>query len=140
MWSWLQRVLGRRSASTSLGGRGEDISERFLKQLGWKILARDHRNDLGELDFIALDGETVVFVEVKTRRDTQHGRPVEAVNPEKQRRITRAALAYLKRRRWLERRSRFDVLAVVWRVGTTDPEITHYRNAFEAQGHGQMYS
>ncbi len=140
MWNWLRSFVERRGTLGTLGRQGEAVAARHLRRQGWRILARGHRNRLGEIDLIALEGETVVFVEVKTRQDTRHGEPTDAVNPEKQRRLTRAALGYLKQRGWLSRRSRFDVVAIVWSESTRQPEITHLRNAFEAVGDGQMYA
>lgn len=139
MWAWLLQVCRLAPKSQSFGARGEQVAARYLRQLGWRILARDHRNALGEIDLIALDGNSVVFVEVKTRKHSDRGLPADAVNAEKQRRLTRAAMAYLKRRGWLERTARFDVIAILWSDEST-PEITHYRHAFDASGHGQMYS
>lgn len=89
-----------------------------------------------ELDLIARDGDVLVFVEVKSRRA---GEPAEAVTPEKQRRLTAAALEFQKRYHVLEVPSRFDVVTVVWPAGSRRPEITHYRNAFEARGGSSMY-
>jgi putative endonuclease len=141
MLAWLRRWLPIGPRRTGrFGDVGEDAAELFLRRLGWTILARGHRNRLGEVDLIALDGDTVVFVEVKTRRSSLHGGPEAAITLDKQRRLTRAALAYLKQRGWLERRARFDVIAIVWPEEEPTPQITHYRNAFEPTGFGQMYS
>ena len=126
---WLRKLFG---------DRGERAAVRYLKQRGYRILARQARNRLGEIDIIALDGDWIVFVEVKTRRTTDKGRPVEAVTLTKQRQLTRTALAWLKRRRWLERRSRFDVIAICWQEGSK-PEIEHYQHAFEAVGGHDLY-
>jgi putative endonuclease len=80
-----------------------------------------------------------VFVEVKTRAGTDAGQPLDAVTPEKQRRLTQAALAFLKYRGLLEERSRFDVVSVVWPADASEPQIEHIVNAFEAVGRGQMW-
>jgi putative endonuclease len=125
---------------SSLGDAGEKLAERELQRLGYKILARQHRNSMGEIDLIALDGDRVVFVEVKTRRSSDRGNPVEAVDRRKQAQLTRLALVYLKGKGWLERPSRFDVVAVVWSEAEGTPEVVHYKNAFEAVGRGQFYS
>jgi putative endonuclease len=101
-----------------------------------RILAGGYGTLWGELDLVARDGEVLVFVEVKTRRS---GTPAEAVTPEKQRRLTLAALHFLRRRNLLEERSRFDVVAVVWADDRRAPEIEHIRDAFEAVGRGQMF-
>lgn len=142
MWLWfgLRQLFTRSSSARPLGVRGEELAARYLKRLGYRILARGHRNTFGEIDLIALDGQVVVFVEVKTRHDTAHGLPSDAVDREKQRRLTRAALGYLKKQRWLDRSARFDVIAVVWSNDNGLPDVTHYRHAFEATDRGQLYS
>jgi putative endonuclease len=96
-----------------LGLLGERAAEKFLRRKGYKIVARHLRLRSGELDLVAIDGRTIVFVEVKTRRTQQFGRPAESVDIKKQRRLTRAGLSYLKRHRLLECRCRFDVVAVL---------------------------
>ena len=132
------RVAWRRYRS--LGQRGERAAARFLRRAGYRIVGRRDRGRLGEIDLVAIDGRTIVFVEVKTRRSHDTGHPAEAVGLEKQRRLTRLALAYLKRHDLLEYPARFDVVAVTWPSGARRPRIEHFRNAFEAVGHGQMYS
>jgi len=124
----------------SLDRRGERAAERHVRKLGYKIVARRDRGRLGELDLVAVDDRTIVFIEVKTRRSHDAGRPDEAVGSEKQRRLTRLALAYLKRHDLLEHPARFDVLSVTWPDGVKRPTIAHFKNAFEATGRGQMYS
>lgn len=119
-----------------LGDRGERAASRFLEAKKLRVLVRGYRTPFGEIDLIARDGDTLVFVEVKTRRQ---GEPSLAVTPEKQRRITLAALHFLKRHGLLEQRCRFDVVAIVWPDDRRDPVIEHYPNAFEAVGHGQMF-
>ena len=95
---------------------------------------------MGELDLVAVDGRTIVFIEVKTRSSHDAGHPAEAVGTEKQRRITNLALIYLKRHGLLENPARFDVMAITWPEGARKPTIEHIRNAFEAIGRGQMFS
>ncbi len=119
-----------------LGDRGEQEAARYLRRQGLRILHRGYRTDLGEIDLIALDGDVVVFVEVKARRQ---GVPAEAVTPEKQRRLTLAALHFLKKHGLLEQRSRFDVVAIIWPEDANPPQIEHIRDAFEAVGRGQMF-
>jgi putative endonuclease len=121
------------------GNRGEQAAVRHLKGAGWTIVAAQVATRFGELDIIAQDRDTLVFVEVKTRRSVLRGRPEEAVDAAKQQRIVRSALAWLKRKGWLDRRIRFDVVSVVWQDDAT-PVITHYQHAFEPAGFGQMYS
>jgi putative endonuclease len=112
-----------------LGDRGEREAARCLRRKGFRILARGYRTRRGEVDLIARDGDTIVFIEVKTRK---MGEPAEAVTPEKQRRLTQAAVHFLKRHRLFEHRSRFDVVAIVWPDPHRAPTIEHIHNAFEA--------
>lgn len=133
--SWLRHRLRPRS----LGERGERQAARYLRRLGYEIIATRHRQRYGEVDILAVDGQTVVFVEVKTRRDRDLGRPAEAVDTQRQGRLTRAALAFLKSHGLLEYASRFDVVEVVWPREQRRPDIHHILNAFPAVGQGQFY-
>jgi putative endonuclease len=122
-----------------LGDKGERKAVRFLKKLGYRILERQHQAQFGEIDIIAIDGKQIVFVEVKTRRTTDAGQPFEAVDLTKQKKIARAALAWLKSQRRLNQPCRFDVISILWESETGSPEITHIKHAFEAPGQGQLY-
>jgi putative endonuclease len=124
----------------SFGQRGEDAAARYLKRQGFRILERGHDSPLGEIDIIAVDNRTVVFVEVKTRASTDAGHPTEAIDAVKQRRMTQAALAYLKSKRLLESAARFDVVAVTWPNSDSWPHIEHFKNAFAPSGFGQLFS
>lgn len=120
-----------------LGDRGERLAAQHLRRQGLRILVRGYRTDHGEIDLVARDGGSLVFVEVKTRR---RGEPAEAVTPEKQRRLTLAGLHFLKRHGLLESvPCRFDVIAIVWPDDHGDPAVEHYRHAFEAAGRFQMF-
>jgi putative endonuclease len=121
-----------------LGNEGERLACRHLKQSGMRVLTRNFRDASGEIDIIARDGDALVFVEVKTRRA---GDPLEAVTTEKQRRLTRVALVFLKARGLIDdTRCRFDVVSIV-RPDPPDPlRIEHVRDAFPAIGKGQMHS
>ncbi|HEY2892752.1 MAG TPA: YraN family protein [Pirellulales bacterium] len=142
--SWPAKLVARLQVAwrryQSLGARGERAAEKYLKRLGYKIVARRDRGRLGELDLVAVDGRTLVFVEVKTRISHSAGHPAEAVGPDKQARRTRLALAYLKRHDLLEHPARFDVVAITWPKVARRPTIDHRQNAFEAVGRGQMFS
>jgi len=120
-----------------LGERGERTAARYLRRHGMRVLCRRYRTKLGEIDLIAREADTLVFIEVKARR---RGAPAEAVTDEKQRRLTLTALHFLRKYDLLEQRSRFDVVAIVWPDDRRAPEIEHIRNAFEAVGRGQMFS
>jgi putative endonuclease len=115
----------------ALGRAGEAAAETYLRALGYAILARNHRCAGGEVDLVARDGETLVFVEVKTRRSAAYGSPLEAVDGRKQGRLVRAARHFLGTRPGGGRAARFDVVGVVWR-GAAAPEIVHVRDAFSA--------
>jgi putative endonuclease len=131
----------RRHEPESLGARGESLAARYLRRRRYIIVARSQRDSFGELDLVAIDKRTVVFVEVKTRRSTDKGHPADAVHDEKQRRLTRLALAYLRRHDLLDNPARFDVIAIVWPDDARKPSsIEHFKNAFEPVGQGQMFS
>jgi putative endonuclease len=123
-----------------LGNEGERLAARYLRRLGYRVVARRYRTPLGEIDLVALDGGCIVFVEVKTRRSDAAGLPHEAVDRAKQAQLTRLALAFLKRYRRLESPARFDVVSIVWEGAGQEPQIVHYKNAFEPPDRGQMFS
>ena len=136
MSTWLRRLFPQKP----LGRRGEAAAARYLRRHGYRILARGDRLWPGELDLVALDRKTIVFIEVKTRQSQQSGHPSEAVDAGKQRRLTRLAVTFLKRHGLLEYPARFDVVAVTWPEGRRRPTIEHIQNAFEAVGKWEFYS
>ena len=91
---------------------GESLALKHLKARGCEILAQNYRARRGEIDLIVQDGEFTVFVEVKTRRSLRFGLPQEAVTLQKQRQISKVALAYLQARNLLDAPCRFDVIAI----------------------------
>ena len=113
-----------------LGERGENVAAKHLTNAGYKILQRNYRSKAGEIDIVARQGKVLVFVEVKTRTDSQP-RPEDQVNLDKQRQITHAANLYLNRFGYPQPPARFDVIAIVWPVGR-EPQIQHHENAFDA--------
>ena len=133
-------VWRRLRGPRDLGSRGERAAARFLRRRSYKIVVRRDRSRIGELDMVAVDGRTVVFVEVKTRISDAAGHPAEAIGPEKRRKLTRLALAFLKRHDLLENSARFDVIAVTWPKDARRPTIEHFQNAFEPVGEWQMFS
>ena len=112
----------------ALGRWGEEEAERFLRRAGYKILARNYRTPVGELDIVARHGKLLVFIEVKTRRSLAFGTPQEAVGPTKQRQIVRAAQWYLNSGNGKGLQPRFDVIAV--RPGDNGALIEHLQDAF----------
>ena len=123
----------------TLGQRGERAAERLLLKQGMVIVDRGFQDKFGEIDLIAVDGQTIVFVEVKTRTSDLAGLPAEAVDDTKQQHLTRTAQGYLKWNRLTDCQARFDVVAIMWPMADRDPEITHYVNAFEPVGQFQMF-
>jgi putative endonuclease len=113
------------------GKRGEDVAAVFLKEQGLQLLAQNVRCVLGEIDLIARDGRTLVFVEVRSRSGSRFGLPQESVSPAKQRRLTQLAKWYLQRHHLENQAARFDVIAIRWIL--EEPEITWIPNAFEAR-------
>ena len=115
----------------SLGKCGEDHACRELERRGYAILARGYRTRFGEIDIIARDGPTIVFVEVKARTDDRYGGGAAAVTLHKQAKMTAVAEDYLARRRLHDVPCRFDVVAIGFsRDGKMLVEV--YQNAFEA--------
>ena len=117
------------ATNQELGARGEELAVRYLEDIGLDVVERNWRHRTGELDIIAREGETVVFVEVKTRSGIGYGTPAEAVTYAKRTRIRGLALRWLSLQQgpWVQ--IRFDVIAIV--VGPHhEPVVTHVRSAF----------
>jgi len=112
-----------------LGIRGEQLAEEKLKGLGYKIVERNYRCPFGEIDLIARDRNTLVFVEIKTRRGKPLAYAKEAVNAGKRRRLSKTALAYMKANAAFDSSARFDVVAVSLINGP--PEVEIVTDAFE---------
>lgn len=112
-----------------LGRRGEDAAAKFLKRQGMKIVARNLRTPVGEIDLIARDRQILAFVEVKTRRGIAFGSPGEAVGPRKQHQIAQAAKWYLNEVDHKALQPRFDVIAIT--VNGDDLQVDHIPDAFE---------
>jgi putative endonuclease len=113
-----------------LGKLGEDLACAELERRGYAILERRYRTKYGEIDIVAREGETTVFVEVKTRAGEQFGGGAEALTAWKQRRITQMAVDYLARHRLHDRPCRFDVVTIEMESG--QPRIQVYAHAFDA--------
>ena len=113
-----------------IGILGEDLASADLARRGYAILARRYRTRYGEIDIIARDGDTIVFVEVKTRAGNEFGEGAEAVTWWKQRRITRMAMDFLARYRLHDRPCRFDVVSVD--LSSSAPAVEVIANAFNA--------
>lgn len=112
-----------------LGPRGEAIAAGFLTDRGFRIVARNYRCPLGEIDIVAADGDTLVFVEVKSRRSAEAAEPEISVHYDKRRRITRAARYFVSHKSVHDQPLRFDVVAIVL-PDHGQPEIEHFEDAF----------
>lgn len=111
------------------GKKSERLAAEYLKRKGYRIIETNYRCSVGEIDIIAREKGTLVFVEVKARRSSRFGSPKGAVTPAKQRKISMAALDYLKRNGQSDARARFDVVAIDTETGRFDIEVV--KNAFE---------
>ncbi|MGH7893549.1 MAG: YraN family protein [Candidatus Binatia bacterium] len=115
-----------------LGRRGEAVADAFVRALGYRVVARNFRCRAGEIDLIVLDGDTVVFVEVRSRTGTRLGTPLESVDGRKQTRVARVARYFLAAQGWYDRAARFDVVGV--RFDRDPPSVEHVRAAFDVLG------
>ena len=116
--------------SKELGKLGEEMAAQYLKEkCHFKILARNFSNRIGELDIVAADKNTIIFVEVKTRRDRCYGRPAEAVEKRKQFKLGKVASTFLSRYSLWNRPCRFDVVEV-YIEDDTHTHINHSAGAF----------
>lgn len=119
-------------ARGELGQQGEAVAEAFLRARRYRILARNFRCRAGEIDLIAEDGRTLVFVEVRSRRGDRLGTPLESVDARKQARIARVARVFLAGHGLGDRDARFDVIGV--RFDADPPAVEHVTGAFEVGG------
>lgn len=120
---------GRRMQKKELGKKGEEIALRFLKKNGYRILEKNYVCKMGEMDIIAKEKDTLVFIEVKTRTSTEFGPPQLAVNSRKQKQLSKVALNYLNEKRLKDVKARFDVVAILLRQ--KGEEIELIRDAFD---------
>jgi len=116
-----------------LGRRGERVAVRHLKRRHYRIIGRNYRCSLGEIDLIAGDGDTLVFVEVKTRASHQLQDPSETAGPVKWRRVERAARHFLARKAKADGPCRFDLVTVLWPSGGS-PVVEHFEDAYQPRG------
>jgi putative endonuclease len=116
-------------ADLASGRRGEDLAHRFLQQRGLRVVARNYRTRSGdgEIDLVAWDGDTLAFVEVKSRSTEEYGAPERAVNLDKQSAVVRAAREYARRAQVEWKQARFDVVSVVL---SDPPAVSHIADAF----------
>ncbi len=128
----LLRHHGRKRRLTedhALGRHGEDVAHRFLQRAGFIIVDRNYRmaSGAGEVDLIGWEGDTLVFIEVKSRRSDEYGAPDRAIGPEKQSSLIRAAREYARHAEVPWDKVRLDVVNVVF---SRTPVVTHFRDVF----------
>jgi len=111
------------------GEKGESIAVKQLKKEGYKILERNYRTKLGEIDIIAKDGEVITFIEVKARKSEKYGTPRHAVTPAKQKKISMVALSYLKEKNQFDKKARFDVVTI--NPKSSNSAVSIIKNAFD---------
>jgi putative endonuclease len=121
--------MGANTGKLLLGQEGERLAERYLRKKGYKLVERNYRCAVGELDLIVLDRRIVVFVEVKTRTGHGFGSPLEAVEFRKQRKMIQAAQFFLSAKGLQQREARFDVIGISW--PGREPVVEHIENAFD---------
>jgi putative endonuclease len=112
-----------------IGQRGEEMAVAYLQNLGYKVLERNYRCKLGEVDIIARDNDTLVFIEVRTRSSLDFGLPQESINRRKRHQISKVALEYMIRRKLKNIPARFDVVAISLEPGKEN--VDHIKDAFE---------
>lgn len=127
------REVGKVTSKRDTGRLGEEVALRYLSRQGYQIVERNYRCRLGEIDLVAREGKELVFIEVKTRSSTRFGLPQEAVNRDKQWRLSRLAQYYLVDRKLVGVSCRFDVVAVLL-AGTKVLQVEVIKDAFPLQG------
>jgi putative endonuclease len=119
----------------SVRGTGaEHLAVESLQRLGMRVVARNWRRAEGELDIVAYDGETLVFVEVRSRTGAESGHPLEAVTPRKRAQVIRVARVYLQEERWVASGFRFDVVGVTFWPDGRAPTLDYVPDAFGVGG------
>jgi len=121
--------LYHRIVKKQTGKEGEAFAVKYLRKKGYRIIATNYQTPIGEIDIVARDSDTIVFVEVKTRQSLSYGYPFEAVTGHKRQRLKRLALYYLKVHKINDMPCRFDVIGLYLRNGTY--QVQHIVDAFE---------
>jgi putative endonuclease len=127
-----RETSGVRQKPRSFGIHGEEIAAGYLARRGYRILERNFRTRMGEIDVIARDGDVLVFVEVKARRTDAFGGASSSVDRKKRVRLAKLARAYLHRRGWADRPCRFDLVTIRGGDGM-EPSVDLLQNAFDAE-------
>lgn len=115
-------------SNKDLGKKGEELAVKYLKKQGYKIVTLNYQTKLGEIDIIALDKNTLVFIEVKSRTSQKYGLPLEAIDKKKQKQIQRVAELYLKQKNLGHLNCRFDIVSI--ELNLQKPNICLIKDAF----------
>ncbi len=115
----------------TIGSEGEELAVRFLRGAGCSIVTTNYTCKIGEIDIIAKEGDTVLFIEVKWRKDIKMGRPSEAVHYHKQMKIMKSAMIYAQKYHLYEKPMRFDVIEII------GEEVCWLKNAFSLQNNSK---
>ncbi|MDD5147167.1 MAG: YraN family protein [Candidatus Daviesbacteria bacterium] len=115
-------------SNTDIGNKGEELACKYLKKLGYRILERNFRIRGGEIDIVVKDGNTLVFVEVKTRYSHDFGLPAESMTPWKIRSLLKTARFYIQKINWGEREYRLDFMGVDFAESGDNPKIELIKN------------
>lgn len=127
-------VFWRRIDTATTGRLGETFAAEYLVRQGYEILEKNYRRQFGEVDIVARDRGTLVFVEVKTRHSNLYGAPLEAVDQRKQRQLSKIAQGYLLNSHLHDVAARFDVIGVTLDTNNQPVQIELVRNAFDLAG------
>lgn len=122
-----------RLPTISIGKKGEDIAERYLRRHGYRILGKNYKTPSGEIDIVALDKGTIVFVEVKTRRSGDFGPPELSVNSIKRQKIIKSAFHFLSKKRIKDTPCRFDIVSITESFDGKDKDLRIIKDAFELE-------
>jgi putative endonuclease len=123
------QVTDTKGEKKELGRRGEELAAQYLRRNGYELIQRNYVCKMGEMDIIAKEKDTLVFIEVKTRTSTTFGPPQLAVNPKKQLQMSKVALYFLKEKKLENAKARFDVVAIL--LGPKGEEIELIKDAFD---------
>jgi len=121
----------KRLPKDELGKNGEKCAEKFLKSKGYKIIARNVRFSIGEIDLIVQVERTIIFIEVKTRQSAEYCHPLKVVDKKKRQKIKQMAMQYYRNKKYASKgfATRFDIVTLIWPKGE-QPKIEHFIDAF----------
>ncbi len=116
-----------------IGKKGEDTAEKYLKKHGYRIIEKNFKSPSGEIDIVALDKGTIVFVEVKTRNSDEFGPPELSVTSTKRQKIIKSAFHFLSKKRIKDTPCRFDIVSITGSPDQKEKEVKIIKDAFEIE-------